>query len=486
MKNLIIYALISGLLVLGSCTKDFEEIDAIEDTPTELEIDKLLPAVIFEPMNSHGTMDTWLTDQIMHYYVRRNDNQLDVYDFPFLPWVFNDVWASNYAAIRNINDMIELAETENQDAYVAAGKILKAYHLARLTELWIDVPASEAGVSDILLPAYDRQSDIFDSILTMLEEANTLLDDNASFDLGGDVLFNGDISRWKKMANSLRLRYLLRVSNVASINASAQINTIVSDPSTYPIITSNDDMAIYDFSGVAPDQSAFSGLSITSIGGISMSKRMQDSYASYGDPRVDFFFEYPTNTDEYPDHEGIPNGITREVAQGWNTVPESNTSILKTYFVDNPDELDYTFITHAEMQFILAEAAMNGWINTGTSDQEYYENAITANFNRWGITMPDGFLSQTEVVWDGSLERLMDQKWMAYFFNSTLDSWGELKRTGYPALTVGSLAATVSGGEVATRAYYPEIEQSINSANYQDAVSNIGADNIIAKHWYQN
>jgi len=89
------------------------------------------------------------------------------------------------------------------------------------------------------------------------------------------------------------------------------------------------------------------------------------------------------------------------------------------------------------------------------------------------------------VEWDGSMERLMEQKWIAMFMNNTLEMWGNHKRTGLPNLVPGPFATTVTSGLVPTRVFYPSLEQSVNSSNYQAASSSIGGDNIIAKHWYQ-
>lgn len=483
--NIIIASL--ALLIATACTNDFEEINTNNNVPTENNPATLLPSIIFEPINPHMTLQTWFSDQIMHYYVRRNDNQIDGYDFVTGKDFYEDVWRTNYAAIWNANDMISAAEEEGLNAYVAAGKIMKAYYLAINTELWIDVPASQAGLGgDQISPAYDSQESIYTFVLSELEEANRLLNADASFIGGGDVLFNGDVQRWKKLANSLRLRYLLRLSNIASVDAATQINTIVSDPNTYPIITSNEDSGFYDFSGVFPDASSISQLVITSFTGISMSKRIQDVFEVYDDPRVDYFFVLPQNSEEFPGHEGVPNGLTREAAQGWNGDGEANTSVLTPRFVEDPALLNYTIISNSEVQFILAEAAMKGWISGGLSAEEYYNQGITSNFNQLGVEIPSDFFTVPEVAWNNSMEQLIDQKWFSFLFNNTLESWGEKKRTGLPALDIGPLASTITGGVFPTRVLYPELEQTINSENYQSASSNIGGDNITAPHWYQN
>ena len=256
------------------------------------------------------------------------------------------------------------------------------------------------------------------------------------------------------------------------------------DPSTYPLIASNAEAGVYDFSGISPNASSFSQQAITTFSGMSMSKRMQDVFETYDDPRVDYFFRFPENSAEFPNHEGVPNGLTREAAQSWNGNGDANTSLLTTRFVTDPSLLDYTIISYAEVEFILAEAALNGWISSDA--KSHYDAGIAANFEQWGIAMPTGFLDLPEVVWNGTLARLMDQKWFAYLFNNTIEAWGEHKRTGLPNLEIGPLATTITNGLFPTRIFYPTLEQSINTTNYNAATSSIGGDNITARHWYQN
>lgn len=485
MKNIKIYSFLLVLLFLGSCTKDFEEINTNPNAPTENNSATLLPSVIFEPINPHLTLQTWLTDQIMQFYMRRNDNQLDTYDFATGSPYFDGIWAANFAAISNINDMISGAEAEGLDAYVAAGKIFRAYYNATNTELWIDVPASQAGKGvENTQPSYDTQKDVYTSVLADLESANELLIGNVAFVGGGDVLFGGDITQWKRLANSLRLRYLLRLSNRSEIDAAGGIAQIVNDPSTYPIMTNNAESGVYDFSGISPNASAFSQQAITTFSGMNMTKHLEETFEVYDDPRVDFFFRFPENSAEFPNHEGVPSGMTREAAQSWNGNGDANTSLLTTRFVTDPGLLDYTIMRYAEVEFILAEAAMNGWISSDAAT--HYQAGITANFDQWSIAMPVDFFDTPEVAWDGTMERLMDQKWFSFMFNNTVEAWGEQKRTGLPVLVVGALATTITDDKIPTRCFYPVLEQSINSANYSSASSNIGGDIITARHWYQD
>ena len=347
---------------------------------------------------------------------------------------------------------------------------------------------------DNIQPVYDKQQDIYPQVLTLLEEANTAFaSDTQGFVLGGDILFDEDIMQWRKMANSLRLRYLLRLANQGSVNAASQINTMVSNPSTYPIIESNDEAAIYDFTGVSPNTSGFSLR--TTLSGLSPSVRFVNVLDGVDanddaddDPRLAFFASKPFGDGVNPyigPFVGVLSGTTREVAQGTGGNAELFASQFTSRFQKDRGLLDFVFISYAEVQFILAEARLNNWITTSTA-QSYYEAGIAANLAYWGITMPADFLTRGDVVWDDTLDTLMNQKWIAMFFNNTLEVWGDYKRTGVPNLVPGPLATTVTNGLIPTRVFYPTLEQSVNATNYSAASSSIGGDIITAKHWYQN
>ncbi len=436
MKQINKYILLLIVLFMGACTEDFEEINIDPNAPTEANSGSLLPSAIFGPADPHLNVQMYLTNQVMQYKVYRNENELDAYDFTSGGGTFSAFWTAAYKAMLDNNESIAYAQANGLNAYEGASKILNAFYMAALTEMWIDVPFTDAakGLGNVQ-PSYDSQSSIYQEVLSLLEEANTLLaNDTEGFPLGGDVLHDGDVMKWRKMANSLRLRYLLRLSNVSSINAASEINTIVSDPATYPIIESNDDAAIYDFSGLAPNTSDFSLL--TALGGLSPSVRfvnvldgVDPNDDADDDPRLGFFADKPIDPSAVDGpYVGVQSGTTREEAQGTGGNAELFASQFTVRFQEDKGLLDFVFISYAEVQFILAEARLNNWISTSTA-QDYFESGIAGNLAYWNLAMPADFLTRADVVWDGSMERLMEQKWIAMFFNNTLEMWGNHKRT---------------------------------------------------------
>lgn len=493
MKKLNLYITLLIVFIIGSCTSDFEEINIDPNAPTEANSGNLLPSAIFGPTNPHLNVQLFLTNQIMQYKVYRNENELDAYDFANGANTFSDFWSAAYKAIRDNNESIAYAQANDLKAYEGAAKILTAFYMATLTEMWINVPFTQAGMGlDNVQPTYDSQATIYPEVLALLNEANDLLTaDTDGFVLGGDVLFGGDVMKWRKMANSLRLRYLLRLSNVSSINAASEINAIVSNPSTFPIIENNSEAATYDYSGLAPNTSDFSLR--TALGGLSPSERfvseldgVDPNDDSDDDPRLGFFADKPIDPSAVDGpYLGVKSGTTREVAQGTGGNAELFASQFTVKFQEDRGLLDFVFISYAEVQFILSEARLNDWISESTA-QEYFESGVAANLDYWGLAMPADFLSRGDVSWDGSLEQLMKQKWIAMFMNNTIETWGDHKRTGLPNLVPGPLATTVTNGAIPTRVFYPILEQSVNASNYSAASSDIGGDIITARHWYQN
>jgi hypothetical protein len=283
---------------------------------------------------------------------------------------------------------------------------------------------------------------------------------------------------------------IFRLSNKESINAATQINAIVSNPSKYPLIESNAEAAIYNFTGVVPNTSDFSIR--TALSGLSPSEKfvsvldgVNSNDDSDDDPRLAFFADKPIapSVSSGP-FVGVKSGTTREVAQGTGGNADLFASQFTTKFQTNKDLLDFVFISYAEVQFILAEVRLNNWITTSTA-QNYYETGVAANLAYWNLTMPANFLTRSDVAWNNTLVTLINQKWIAMFFNNTLEIWGDQKRTGLPNLVPGPLATTVTKGLVPTRVFYPTLEQSVNFTNYQAALSSIGGDIITTKHWYQ-
>ena len=156
---------------------------------------------------------------------------------------------------------------------------------------------------------------------------------------------------------------------------------------------------------------------------------------------------------------------------------------MGSYLRDEPDAVKAAFMTYAELQFCLAEAAHKGLISGSATN--YYEAGIQGSFDHLGLTLPTGYLTQVNVILDGTndLERIMTQKWIASFMNG-YEAWFDFRRTGFPDLPMPQ--DNLNNDVFPVRYAYPSSEQAVNGSNYSDAVNAIGGDDYNSPGWWEN
>lgn len=254
------YTIAAGLAcsMLFSCQDDFEEINA---DPNRLEA--VLPGTLLAPalLNASNVMLSRthrISHELMQYTVQTNT--ID----EFHRYVFRDtepdyLWKNLYRWATNANDMYDLASELNDKNNMAVALVVRSWIMANVTDLFGDVPYSEAFQGDerVYYPKFDSQKEIYMDLLADLKEANELIDLSKPL-AANDPLYNGDMMKWKKFSNSLRLRLLMRVSGKEEMNAPAAISEIYNNPEKYPLFTSNEDAATFNYTGTAPFVNPFS------------------------------------------------------------------------------------------------------------------------------------------------------------------------------------------------------------------------------------
>lgn len=377
------------------------------------------------------------------------------------------------------------------------------------TDAYGDIPYTEAGkakTDGLYAPVYDGQEAIYTALLADLKKANEQLA-TAGTGLSGDILFGGgaaSIIKWRKLANSLRLRLLMRMSVKKSVSVDMQ--AILNDPTNNPIFTSNADNAELKYLAAAPNQWPLYGSRVGSFDEIRVSKTLSDRLTALGDTRLNVFGRASQSSvvAGTPKVEGIPNGLNDVAALSFNGGAQGVSRVGYTFAclvcndpnqaVPDPAAPRAILMNYSELQFILAEAREKGLITTGTADA-YYANGITANFDYWkalvpsqynvNVNMPAGYLTQAQVVYAGTpaekLAKIALQKWVALYF-SGLEAWFDWRRTGMPAIVPGP--ANLNGNKVPIRFIYPLNEQSLNGVNRQKAVAaQGGTDDLNTKMW---
>jgi hypothetical protein len=500
-KTILIFA---AMVTISACDNNFEEINTNPNVPTTITPDLLLAGVIKTTINDQVN-EAWGIGNIV---VQHTAKIQFVNEDRYLWGERNAIWNSVYGQMRNVKAIITIAEkaTPVQNNYLGVALILKSWMFANLTDAYGDVPytdATKAKSDAIYQTKYDSQESIYSGILADLQRANDILG-TSSEPIGGDLIYGGSIAKWKKLANSLRLRYLMRISNKR--NVSADLQAIVSNTAATPIFESNGDNALLVYQSAAPNQWPLYGSRVGSFDEFRLSKTLGDALTTMNDPRVAVFGR-PTEksvSNGSPVITGVPNGLEDTQALSYNGGPQNISRIGLSFAclvcndTGKPAPVSNVarglLMTYAEMQFILAEAREKNLITTGSAET-YYLNGINANFDFYrsivpaeysiNLTVPGSYFTQTSVAYIGTtpekLSKVATQKWIALFFNG-LEAWYDWRRTGLPVLTPG--ASNLNGNKIPVRFPYPLSEQSLNGANRAEAVGRMGTDDLNTKVWW--
>lgn len=503
MKNIfskMIFGLCTMLLVV-SCTKDFVEINTNTDATTELsDPGLLLPNIIRTTAHRSwkNSFDRFaiVADQTSNQFASTYGN-----------WVRSDAdrffW-NNYDQIKELDKLIVAAESKGFNNYKGIALVLRAWIFQGITDNFGPIPYSEAGKagSDINFPKYDPQEAVYKGILAELELANELLGTTNEL-INGDILYNGNITGWKKFANGLRLRILMRQSG--RVDPSVEMQKIVGNATAFPLFTSHLDQAALQYlTEFGNEHPSFRGNVSDWASSTRLSSTMETVLKDRNDPRL-AVFAMPTPASAgtgTPEYGGVPNGI--QSVEQWNGGPANHSAIgllwAPKQFAPNfasENAAQSIFMSYSELQFILAEARERGFINTGSAETyyqngirdqfEYYASRIPANFElptAAQVIPPNSYYTQSIVAYTGSLEdklnKIYIQKWLSLFLNGG-EAWSHWRRTGVPEIVPGPN----NEGYIPVRYVYPADEQRLNEENYSDALGLLGGpDNLTTKVWW--
>lgn len=426
----------------------------------------------------------------------------------------NQSW-TNYYAILTDNKLVYDRSLElGYEFHQGVSLVIKSFMFGLITDLWGAAPYTSAllgeDLGDNLRPTFDSQEVIYDGILADLETANTLLSKSSGEYQGivedVDVIYGGDPMAWRKFANSLMLRYYMRISEKKPDIAKAGIEKIANDPSTYPVITSSDEDAAMSFPGNSADTSwpntVVFDASQSNFSRIKMAATLVDKLQELNDPRLGIWAAkveiplvvdagLPAGTDEIveidgkqyrqmspdvvgdteidtdPEYVGLPTALLG-LPVLYNFNPNANQGAFNPHVSQLNDIykeasgplLKARLLSAAEVHFIFAEAALKGW-NVGDA-QTHYEAGVKASMETWGVDDTyDSYIAETGVAFDGTLAQVMEQKWIASWTAAT-ESWFDYRRTGLPDLQAGPAGKRQ---ELPVRFYYMTDEMRLNTDN---------------------
>ncbi|MDH5604198.1 MAG: SusD/RagB family nutrient-binding outer membrane lipoprotein [Cyclobacteriaceae bacterium] len=480
-----------------SCTKDFEELNNNPNVPESVDNPGLLLTDVIRGSMDNLYTGAWRRGNIVADYMA---NQF-VSAFDWAPADASEffLW-SFYDYLRGVYTINEIAENKALKNYQGISLVLKSFMFQSMTDIYGAIPYSEAikaKSEGINFPGYDSQEEIYNGILADLEKANELLGagDEA---VVGDILYGGDMMKWKKFANSLRLRCLLRLE--LRRDPTAEMKKMLSDPGKYPLFSSHDEQAALQYVVEFPRYRVLNFASSTRA-----STSLVERLSAIKDPRL-YVYAQPTPASvgsNSPVYKGVPNGIENPDLVNGGSLNQSPPGMLWASLAwsaefASPTAAQTLLMTHAELQFILAEAAQKGYIEGGeTAAEQYYSSGMKSSFSYYASRIPDNYTwpkasdvipdpsyyTQGAVSYVGSheekLAKIALQKWIS-LFNCGFEAWSEWRRTGMPEIVPGPTTL----GFVPVRFYYPLTEQSFNNNNYAKALEQQGPDYLTTQVWW--
>ncbi len=447
------------------------------------------------------------------------------------------IWSSFYPnAIKNITDgeyrTREDLEKRNINSVL---RIYKVYLMSLITDVYGDVPYSEAAkgyIESKFSPKYDTQEDIYNDFFTELADASANIG-TSSDKVSGDVIYNGNLDRWKKMANSLRLRYAMRISNVNPVKAQSEFEAAIADPAG--VIENSEDDALIKYMEIA---FSFGQEAYTDFRGNALSQLLfgndpsnNPSYicstffnqlydtsdprtfritrcyfdglmsATSSSNRVDLTDEMIANNIKFQPRvpgeyswDNWPSGYESAILK---KMAETNSSINPTVAREVIPKLANNFlqgnnlgvvITSAEVKFLIAEAKLKGWNVSSKSVEEVYSEGVRAamdflsdNYGCEPISDEEfnAYMAKNEIGYTDEVKKasINTQAWIHHFTNPS-ECWANQRRSGFPRLKspadYGYGQFLTGGIEIPVRLCYPVLESSYNKASYQEALDRMG------------
>lgn len=478
-KIKVILLLIPALYVLGGCS-DYLDINNDPNSPTEVETRQLLSAVQVNVAFLMGNDLQRMSAAFMQYYAGTN-NQLLAYDQYNVVGTDSDAnWGRVYDGIlQDLKEIERIAGTANP-LYTGIAKVLKVYTMSVATDIWGDVPYSQAtaGLAN-LKPKFDLQQEIYTSILQTLDEAiSDLGQATPGLNPGAaDLIYSGDAAKWRKAANSLKLKLLLQLRLRDSNLATTGINALIAGND---LISTNAENFQVRFLTTIDRQHPMYDFAINSRSGdIAVSQRFIDSLNQLQDPRIGFYFRNNGQVDGggNPKYVGFNNG-------GVGTPPTAAVrALLGTYNIGASGEAPQRFITASQVQFMLAEFSLT--LGTPANARAYFSKGIELSMTDVGVAtaQADTYKNARLGTYDAAgtneskLRVVMRDKWASQVSQAT-ESWTDWRRTGYPMLQPATINSSPDG-QIPVRLPYSATELQSNSEAPAQTLVNL-------KVWWDN
>ncbi|MBN8859671.1 MAG: SusD/RagB family nutrient-binding outer membrane lipoprotein [Sphingobacteriales bacterium] len=472
----VVFSLVSGF----ACTKNF---DKMNTNPVMVTKDLVKPSMLFTAVLKQSIFSSY-GNSIFKEYSNYYSNEASGVIFQNQDWTspFSDYQGN----LINISEVVRLtADNPELVNEHAMGRIWKVWLFQQLTDAYGDLPYSEALLSvdeAINQPVYDKQEDIYKDLLNELKEAAAQLSDDGALQSFGDadILFSGNIDKWKRFANSLRLRLAMRVRYANEELAQQHISEVTGSPLIDDNML-NAALATIDDVNIDNRNPLYNDLINSEEYPVWVGFTVTQELLKRSDPRLPVYADLPLIPSA--GYRGRPMTLQgdQKLKYGFDS-----TARLPMFF----REAVHTIIVMnaAEVYFLRAEAALAGL--SGEDAVQMYRNGITQSLEQYGIStgaVNTYLASPAAGIGTGTdeekLENIIVQKYLAMYHQGT-EAWAEFRRTGYPKIWTGADLGSTNGN-IPRRLTYPSSEYARNNANVAAAVSRLnGGDKMMSRMWW--
>lgn len=444
-------SIVALALSTTSCNK-FLDVNDTPNNPLEVPAATLLPVGLSGTAFANSNELNRFASTIMSVTTGVGNSSPASYD---IYEIFGDDFGNQWnfeiygGALINYKKMLEEAEKSSSPVYAGVGKIMMAFTFAMATDAWGDVPYSEAlqGDMELTSPRLDSQRDIYlgnnaegiQSLFDLVREGLTDLDRESVLTIGSDdIVYGGDLEKWKRAGNSLLLRLALQIS-VVEPQVATQVIEEVLQRNTF--INANDQNLAVRFGGQVGSQAPLWTLTRNSSfqNELLISTRFVNKLQGLNDPRLPLFVTRPTGQ-----YVTLDNGFR-------GTPPDAaDRSVYNNYAIGIGGEGPVRLLTNAQTAFILSEAVIR--LGVAGDASALYQRGIRASMQDAGVAAADidayFAANPTVVALNGTaeqqIEKIIDQKYIALFSNG-LEQWNDWRRTGYPVLADHQNAQGIDG-----------------------------------------
>lgn len=490
--NNILLSFLSALILSG-CTAKFEEMNVPPTSYSEID-----PGILFARAQRDGNFlqSYEYPDIVVGSWIQHWNSG---FNLPASRYIFQpSSWNSMYTVIRNLsqirNHLLKGKESDPAGrTKLAMAKIVEIDQWQDITDMWGDIPFSESalGVDNLISqPKFDTQESIYKQLINDIDAAIANLTAGDQTFGSYDLFYNGDIEKWKKYGNAVKLQLGMRIKYadpalskstvLAALNGpiisgngdNAMIKTFTNLPSSYHPVLAH-------FTGGSPDLKY-------------LGETLINKLVTSADPRLPLIAAPTVNSVK----AGTPMYVGKKAAQTDSEMTgiindDYSLASKTTYFnlaIANP--IPWYVFTYAEICFYKAEIALEGWAYTPDDVEKFYQEGIMAAMAQkpYDITaLPQAFkdneFSLAGLTSEQKLEKIMTQKWIA-LFGRNYDAYSEWRRTGYPKLIPGTNQGSTNG-TIPRRFGYPSDESLLNEKNYLEAVGRMSnGDSYLSRVWW--